>query len=217
MPPGGVAVEIVKGVHMIETYAQCALYSDGRLVLVDTGVDAGAKDIVAYLRKVGHAPSDLGSIVITHTHPDHVTGLAALKAQAPGAKVAVHRDDADYVARTREYPGPPGRLRHDAVRVDVRLEDGQKHEGFLVIHTPGHTPGNIALLDTERKVLVAGDSLNHEKELRPMSDQYNIDAKQHRQSIRKLANYEYEVILFGHGSPIVKGGSGQVKALAAKL
>ena len=210
-------MEIGKGVHLIETYANCVLYADGRLVLVDTSVDDTAKDIFSYLKKIGHAPGDLTTVVITHTHPDHVLGLAAVKARARGAKVAVHRDDADYVARTKPYPGPPGLQRHDAVPVDVRLEDGQKHEGFLVIHTPGHTPGSIAFLDTERKILVAGDSLNNEKGLAPMSDKYNIDPRQHRQSIKKLANYEFETVLFGHGGPILRGGAAQVKALAAKL
>ncbi|MEK6851538.1 MAG: MBL fold metallo-hydrolase [Candidatus Thermoplasmatota archaeon] len=210
-------MEILKGVHFIETFAGCVLYTDGRLVLVDTGVDEGAKDILTYVKKIGHAARDIGSIVITHTHPDHVSGLAAIKAQAPNARVAAHRDDADYVARTKTYPGPPGAQRHKAVPVDVRLEDSQTYEGFLVIHTPGHTPGHIALLGKERKVLVAGDSLNHEKGLGPMPDAYNIDPRAHRQSIKKLADYEFEVVLFGHGGPIMKGGASQVKALAAKL
>jgi len=210
-------MEVVKGVHYIETYAGCILYADGRMVLVDTTADAGAKDVLAYLRKIGHAPKDLASIVITHTHPDHVAGLAAVKASASAAKVAAHEADADYVARTKDYPGPPGKQRHTPVPVDVRLKDGQTYEGFLVIHCPGHTPGTIALLDTERKVLVAGDTMNHEAELGPMSDQYNIDPKAHRASIKKLANYEFEVVLFGHGAPIAKGGAAQVKKLAATL
>jgi len=210
-------MEVARGVHLIETYAGCVLYTDGRVVLVDTSADAGAKDILAYLRKVGHAGRDISSVILSHTHPDHVGGLAAVKAQAPAAKVAAHRDDAEYVARTRDYPGPPGRQRHQAVPVDVRLEDGQSYEGFTVIHCPGHTPGSIALLDRERKVLVAGDTMNNESGLGPMSDKYNIDPRQHRQSIRKLANYEFEVVLFGHGATIGKGGSALVRALSAKL
>ena len=210
-------MEVVKGVHLIETYANCALISNNRLVLIDTSVDDTAKDIFSWLRKNGHAPGDLTSVILTHTHPDHVLGLKAVKSRAPGAKVAAGKDDADYIARTKVYPGPPGPQRHDAVPVDVRLEDAQSYEGFLVIATPGHTPGHISLLDKERKLLVAGDALNNEKALGPMPDQYNIDPKQHRASIKKLANYEFETLIMGHGKPILRGAGAQLKALAATL
>ena len=210
-------MEVVKGVHLIETYANCALISNNRLVLIDTSVDDTAKDIFSWLRKNGHAPGDLTSVIITHTHPDHVLGLKAVKSRAPGAKVAAGRDDADYIARTKVYPGPPGPQRHDAVPVDVRLEDAQSYEGFLVIATPGHTPGHISLLDKERKLLVAGDALNNEKALGPMPDLYNIDPKQHRASIKKLANHEFETLIMGHGKPILRGAGAQLKALAATL
>lgn len=210
-------MEIAKGVHLIETYANCVLFTDNRLVLIDTSVDDTAKDILNWLRKNGRAPGDLTSVIVTHQHNDHVLGLKSIKARAPGAKVAVHRDDADYVARTMAYPGPPGPQRFEAVNVDVRLEDAQKYEGFLVIHVPGHTPGSIALLDTERKILVAGDALNNEKGLAPMSDKYNIDPAAHRRSIAKLANYEFETVLFGHGAPVMHGGGLAMKKLAATL
>jgi len=210
-------MELVKGVHLIETYANCVLFTDGRLVLVDTSVDDTAKDIFSWLRKNGRAPGDVTSVIVTHTHPDHVFGLKAVKSRAPGAKVAAGKDEAEYVARTKVYPGPPGPQRHDAVPVDVALVDGQSYEGFLVIATPGHTPGHISLLDKERKLLVAGDALNNEKALGPMPDQYNIDPKQHRASIKKLANYEFETLIVGHGKPILKGAGAQVKAFAANL
>ncbi len=210
-------MELAKGVHMIETYANCALYTDGRLVLVDTSDDDDAKDIFAYLMKVGHVPKDITTIFVTHTHPDHVAGLATVKEQAPDAKIAVHRDDADYVARAKTYPGPPGPQSHRPVPVDLLLEDGQTHDGLMVIHTPGHTPGSMALLDTERGILIAGDSLENGDELSPLPDRVNIDPRQHRQSIKKLANYEYETILFGHGEPILEGGRAQVRALADRL
>ena len=210
-------MELVKGVHLIETYANCVLFTDGRLVLVDTSVDDTAKDIFSWLRKNGRAPGDVTSVIVTHAHPDHVLGLKAVKSRAPGAKVAAGKDEAEYVARTKVYPGPPGPQRHDAVPVDVALVDGQSYEGFLVIATPGHTPGHISLLDKERKLLVAGDALNNEKALGPMPDQYNIDPKQHRASIKKLANYEFETVIVGHGKPILKGAGAQVKAFAANL
>ncbi len=40
-----------------------------------------------------------------------------------------------------------------------------------------------------------------------MDDRYNVDPKQHRESIKKLAKFHFENAVFGHGAPI-KGGAG---------
>ncbi|MDX1534317.1 MAG: MBL fold metallo-hydrolase, partial [Thermoplasmata archaeon] len=110
------------GVHFIETMAQSALLTDDRLLLVDATYTEGAPDIVNYLKEIGYKPSDLTSIVITHVHPDHVSGLAGL-VEASDAEVASHRIEADFIAKKKNYPG--GRpLPHAAVNVDVPLEDG---------------------------------------------------------------------------------------------
>ena len=209
-------MELVKGVHYVEAYAGSAILADQTLVLIDATVDADAKAIFAYLEKMRWKPKDIASIIITHTHPDHVMGLAAVKEKS-GAKVAAHEADADYVAVTKPYPGPPGRQRHKPVAVDVRLKDGQRHEGFLVIHGPGHTPGSIALLDESRSLLIAGDTMRTEGGLGPMDDQYNIDPRQHRESMKKIARHDFEALICGHGPPIKAGAGKQLKAVAAKV
>ena len=53
--------------------------------------------------------------------------------------------------------------------------------------------------------------------LGPMDDQYNIDPKQHRESMKKLARYDFESLICGHGPPIRSGAGKQLKAVAAKL
>ncbi|MGI0149967.1 MAG: MBL fold metallo-hydrolase, partial [Thermoplasmata archaeon] len=168
------SVELLKGVHVIETYATTTLLVDDRLVLIDTSADADAGKVMDYLSRIQVKPKDLSTIFITHTHPDHVGGLAAIKHGSP-AKVAAHRIEADFVARKRVYDGPPGVQRHPGTPVDVLLDDGQKHDGLLVIFTPGHTRGSISLLDPSRSLLIAGDAANNESGLRPMDDRYNVD------------------------------------------
>ncbi|MFQ5838975.1 MAG: MBL fold metallo-hydrolase, partial [Thermoplasmata archaeon] len=188
-------MELMKGVHVIETMANCALLTDDRLILVDTGIDGNASDVLSYLRKVAYKPTDISSIIITHTHPDHVGGLAVLKERSD-AEVAAHRLEADYISRKVVYPGPPGPQSHAPCPVDVLLEDGNRYEELLVIHTPGHTPGNIALLDEARNLLVAGDTVRTEGgTIGPMSDTYNIDPAEHRHSIKKVAEYEFEALI----------------------
>jgi len=60
-------MELLKGVHVIETHANCALLVDDRLVLVDTAIDGGAGDVLGYLDRIKRKPKDISTIIITHT------------------------------------------------------------------------------------------------------------------------------------------------------
>ena len=103
---------------------------------------------------------------------------------------------------------PPGKLSkifpdYQPIQIDDLLEDNQLYQGLLVIHTPGHTPGNIALLDQESSLLIAGDSLRTDDGfINPMPDQYNINPQQHRESMKKLLGYEFDKMIVGHGHPM---------------
>ena len=50
-----------------------------------------------------------------------------------------------------------------------------------------------------------------------MDDVYNVDPRQHRESIRKLATLHFDNAVFGHGKPITGGASAQFVALAKRL
>lgn len=212
-------MEVLKGVHFINSYANTYVVVDDRLVLIDTSSEPDAKTILAYLGKAKIRPKDIGTIFITHVHPDHVSGLAKIKLEASGAQVASSKAEADFISKRRTYDGPPGVAyqKHPGTRVDVLLEDGQTHDGLRTLYTPGHTRGSISLLDESRSLLIAGDAANHEGELRPMDDKYNVDPRMHRESIKKLAQLHFENAVFGHGTPIVGGASAQFAALAKRL
>ena len=211
-----VSLELLKGVHAIESYATTTLLVDDRLVLVDTSIDADAGKVMEYLSRIKVKPKDLSTIFITHTHSDHVGGLAAIKHGSP-AKVAASRIEAEFIARKRVYDGPPGIQPYPGTAVDVLLDDGQKHDGLQVIFTPGHTRGSISLLDSTRSLLIAGDAFNTEKGVAPMDDRYNVDPKQHRESIKKLAKLHFENAIVGHGAPIKGGAIAKVVDLAKRL
>lgn len=91
----------------------------------------------------------IGSIIITHRHPDHTGALADLVA-ATGAQVLASAEDADALPVAVDQ-----RLSHgDIVRVgDLRLE---------IVALRGHTPGSVAVLYRDRGTppqLFTGDSL----------------------------------------------------------
>lgn len=212
-------MEILKGVHQLDTYSNTYVIADNRLILIDTGAEPDAKKLLTSFEKAKIRPKDLTSIVITHVHPDHVRGLARVKREAAGAKVVSSKIEAEFISKKRTYDGPPGAATQDQspTPVDVALDDGQVHDGLRVVFTPGHTRGSISLLDDARSLLLVGDAANNETGLAAMDDQYNVDPKQHRASIKKLANLRFENAVFGHGKPIVGGASAAFVALAKKL
>ncbi len=103
--------------------------------------DAVVIDPGAY---VDELPDTCAAILITHSHWDHLGGVADL-AERTGAKVYMPRQEAPVLARPSDwYPDVPLRA-YDA---DVLLEGGETLElagiSFETLSVPGHSPGHVA-------------------------------------------------------------------------
>ena len=92
------------------------------------------------------------------------------------------------------------------VKVDHLLRDGDllpTAEQVQVIHTPGHTPGSICLYLESEKLLIVGDALQHAGGvLSPPATHVTWDAGLAMQSLRKLAELDFETICFSHYPPL---------------
>jgi len=213
----------------------CYLWEwSGGLTLIDTGHPSDAATILQALRKRGYALHNIRRIIITHVDPDHSGGLAQLK-KATGAVVACHVVEKQIMEEP--WRRRPGRwwiwplfymlpllpsYNQLAVRPDELLVDGQElPEGFTVIHTPGHTPGHIALLHKELRLLLVGDLLaNTRNQLRINEGPFTPDTLNARRSVWKLAKKygdDFETIVFGHGPPIQINGGKRIKALVSQI
>jgi glyoxylase-like metal-dependent hydrolase (beta-lactamase superfamily II) len=112
------------------------------------------------LAALGKHNLTLKTIINTHGHFDHVGGNRALKA-ATGAPILIHGGDAPMLAHLADSAAVWGMQVEDSPAPDRILEDGDEI-GFgavtlKVIHTPGHSPGGIALLIPVQ--LFGGDTL----------------------------------------------------------
>ena len=94
-------------------------------------------------------------------------------------------------------------------------------EGFTVIHTPGHTPGHISLLHKEKRLLITGDALfNRQSKLSLPPEMFTPDMQNAQRSVWKLAKKygdDYDVIVFGHGPPIMQNAGKRVQAMASQI
>jgi glyoxylase-like metal-dependent hydrolase (beta-lactamase superfamily II) len=92
------------------------------------------------------------------------------------------------------------------VIVDILVNDGDELPmlgGIKVLHTPGHTPGSICLFLPKERLVIAGDVLTNTFGLSLPSIIYTIDIVQEIQSIQKVVSLDFDIICFGHGSPLM--------------
>lgn len=151
--------------HQVRRFALVNAYlveeHDG-LTLVDTAM-AARRQILAAAERLGRP---IVRIVLTHAHDDHVGSLDALKRTLPDAEVLISERDAPLIAgdlalRPGE-PGAPGKVkggfRGTKTRPDRLLQAGDRVGSLEVVAAPGHTPGQIALLDTRDRALLCADA-----------------------------------------------------------
>jgi glyoxylase-like metal-dependent hydrolase (beta-lactamase superfamily II) len=223
-------VEIVEGVHRVDGVNAnvYVLKNEEELIVVDAGMPRNAGKILSYVRKLGEQPSSISTILLTHCHIDHVGSAYKLR-KATNAKVAIHAEDADFLAGKRALPVPKGVVgslfraawfffRFHTFQPDITLKEGDIVAGLKVIHTPGHTPGSISLIDPKRELIFVGDTLFYSGAKISVNPKlFTVDVDQIKLSVKKISELEFETMLSGHGEPLKPKASERVKEFYASL
>ncbi len=174
LPPGwnvDVAVTLIQG---------------DRLTVIDTGVrEFMPAAIQPALESLGASLPDIGLIVNTHGHWDHVQGNAALQA-ASGAPIWIPADDAGLLET------PPDRALNDGDVIDLGTWR------FVVTLTPGHSAGMACLYEPERALLIVSDAVQGYGLPGGGLPLYFHSGRQYRASLERLLTLDVETVVLGH-------------------
>lgn len=138
----------------------------------DNKISGDGGKIAAYIKE---NKLECSAIILTHSHFDHILGIANLKSVFPNAKIAIH--ESEIAELTGNGPGPMNEFllnffgMEDIIEqinlqpaADIPLKNNSTLDfadapDWKVIHTPGHSPGSICLYNKEDKLLISGDTI----------------------------------------------------------
>lgn len=200
--------EIINGVYLIggpnvtqaDDAAVYLIDFAGELVLIDAGAGGSSSQLVRNIEMLGLDPKALSCVILTHCHIDHI-GSASFFRDQYGAKIVIHERDAkaletgDSVRTAANWYGttfPPAKIDRKLTGAQETLTFGS--EELHCLHTPGHTPGSIALyLDREGKRVLFGQDIHG-----PFHKAFGSDISAWKKSMQTLLALDADILCEGH-------------------
>lgn len=226
-----IELDVVPGVHLIvHGHTNCYLVEgDGGVTLVDAAYPSTLSLVEECLTTIGRTPDDVRALLVSHGHFDHL-GFARTVQQRWGTPVWAHDADLPICRHPYRYsPERPrllyplvhprslpvltsmvaaGALTVPGVTPDHRLVPDTVVEvpgRPLVIHTPGHTDGEVVFLLADRRVLITGDALvtldpyTGRRGPRIVARAATHDGARAFRSVDSLRELAVDTVLPGHG------------------
>ena len=101
----------------------------------------------------------------------------------------------------------------------AELKVGERVGPFTVVGVPGKSPGEIALHDPARRLLVVGDAVigNPPGQLSLLRERVMDDPARLRASVQSLLELDVDALIVGDGVSIREGGRDRLRELVARF
>lgn len=183
--------EVADGIYTLELPFFHGLYRTAATLvcgndtwyLIDSGESGAEIDafFVPALEKLNLCPGDVGCLLSTHTHLDHVGGHSRFR-EISGCQIRMAEASAEKCS----------------FHCDAWIRDNELLGGRLrLLYTPGHTKDSVSWWDEKTRTLISGDSFQAE-------GTYGVglalldEPRLYEQSVRKMREREPECIVAGH-------------------
>lgn len=176
------------------THTNAFLVGGSSLVLVDPGSDEPGEiaRLLDFIDRLAGEGRSVREIWLTHHHPDHVGGVAAVSTRL-GVPVLAHPLTAERLGGLG-VPVEPTLV--DGYAVDLPGRPGWR---LTACHTPGHAVGHCAFFESVSGTLLAGDMVSGVGTI--MIDPPEGDMAAYLESLERLAGLGASVLFPSHGPP----------------
>ena len=222
-------MKIAANIEILETGSlyPVLIWDNTDVVLIDTGFPGQFELLQDEIVRCGFKADQITKVILTHQDADHVGSAKILS--GIGAKIMAYQDEVPYIQGDKTpvkiaameaqldklspdqlafYKRMKAGMSNFFTHVDHQLADGETIPvcgGIKVVHTPGHTPGHMALLLCESGVLVCGDAANIcDGKLCGANPEHTVDIETAEASFKIITSVDANGYICYHGGYLAK-------------